>query len=180
MKLTLLRQNIVRGSVISVLLAVKIAFGRALPPIYFGRADSLERTLLRVACQSETFLAPPWQGSVDIRVLWYIGCQSEFEERFRLTTRISFRIYRNTGFPPEPLSTCRFKGFVEEELYESQHRTMPLFHIKPNVKEVPFRTSKTPSENREAFLGIQARYFVKSSENVVYLFVLQIYAAGLQ
>ena len=57
---------------------------------------------------------------------------------------------------------------------------MPLFHIKPNVKEVPFRTSKTPSENREAFLGIQARYFVKSSENVVYLFVLQISAAGLQ
>ena len=84
------------------------------------------------------------------------------------------------GFPPDPLSTCRLKGFVEEELYESQHRTMPLFHIKPNVKEVPFRTSKTPSENREAFWGIQARYFVKSSENVVYLFVVQIYAAGLQ
>ena len=84
------------------------------------------------------------------------------------------------GFPPDPLSTCRLKGFVEEELYESQHRTMPLFHIKPNVKEVPFRTSKTPSENREAFWGIQARYFVKSSENVVYLFVVEIYAAGLQ
>lgn len=49
-----------------------------------------------------------------------------------------------------------------------------------NFKEVPFRTSKTPSENREAFWGIQARYFVKSSENVVYLFVVQIYAFGLQ
>ena len=42
------------------------------------------------------------------------------------------------GFPLDPLSTCRLKGFVEEELYESQHRTMPLFQIKPNVKEVPF------------------------------------------
>ena len=33
-----------------------------LPPIHFGRADGVECTLLRVACQSETFLAPPWQG----------------------------------------------------------------------------------------------------------------------
>ena len=33
-----------------------------LPPIYFGKEDGVERTLLRVACQSETFLAPPWQG----------------------------------------------------------------------------------------------------------------------
>ena len=49
-----------------------------LPPIHFGRADSVERTLLRVACQSETFLAPPWQGDADIRILWHIGCQSEF------------------------------------------------------------------------------------------------------
>ena len=33
-----------------------------LPPIHFGKEDGVERTLLRVACQSETFLAPPWQG----------------------------------------------------------------------------------------------------------------------
>ena len=71
-----------------------------LPPIHFGRADGVERTLLRVACQSETFLAPPWQGGIDIRVLWHIVCQSEFEGRFRRTTRISFRIYRHTGFSP--------------------------------------------------------------------------------
>ena len=32
------------------------------PPIHFGREDGVERTLLRVACQSETFLASPWQG----------------------------------------------------------------------------------------------------------------------
>ena len=50
------------------------------PPIHLGKEDSVERTLLRVACQSETFLAPPWQGDADIRVLWHIGCQSEFAE----------------------------------------------------------------------------------------------------
>ena len=58
-----------------------------LPPIHFGRADGVERTLLRVACQSETFLAPPWQGGIDIRVLWHIGCQSDFDKEllnFRL------------------------------------------------------------------------------------------------
>ena len=38
-----------------------------LPPIHFGKEDGVERTLLRVACQSETFLAPLWQGGIDIR-----------------------------------------------------------------------------------------------------------------
>ena len=33
-----------------------------LPPIHFGKEDGVKRTLLRVACQSETFLASPWQG----------------------------------------------------------------------------------------------------------------------
>ena len=91
MKLTLLRHNIVRGSVISVLLAVKIASGRGLPPIHFGKEDSLERTLLRVACQSETFLAPPWQGDANIRALWHIGCQSEFDELVLMSFRPVYR-----------------------------------------------------------------------------------------
>ena len=60
---------------------------RGVPPIHFGRTDSVERTLLRVACQSETFLAPPWQGSVDIRVLWHIGCQSDFDELVSMDSR---------------------------------------------------------------------------------------------
>ena len=34
------------------------------PPIHFGKEDGVERTLLRVACQSEPFLASPWQGDV--------------------------------------------------------------------------------------------------------------------
>ena len=58
-----------------------------LPPIHFGRADGVERTLLRVACQSETFLAPPWQGGIDIRVLWHIGCQSDFDELVSMSSR---------------------------------------------------------------------------------------------
>ena len=53
---------------------------RGLPPIHFGKEDGVECTLLMGACQSETFLAPPWQGDADIRVLWHIGCQSEFAE----------------------------------------------------------------------------------------------------
>ena len=91
MKLTLLRQNIVRGSVISVLLAVKIASGRDLPPIHFGRADGVERTLLRIACQSETFLAPPWQDDANIRYLWHIGCQSDFDELVLMSFRPVYR-----------------------------------------------------------------------------------------
>ena len=112
MKLTLLRHNIVRGSVISVLLAVKIASGRDLPPIHFGRADGVERTLLRIACQSETFLAPPWQDDASIRFLWHIGCQSDFDE----LVLMSFRpVYRgscrrrcfSTSFHPVKVGFCR-------------------------------------------------------------------------
>ena len=51
-----------------------------LPPIHFGKEDGVERTLLRVACQSETFLASPWQGGASIRFLWHIVCQSDFDE----------------------------------------------------------------------------------------------------
>ena len=58
-----------------------------LPPIHFGKEDGVERTLLRVACQSETFLASPWQGCIDIRVLWHIGCQSDFDELVSMASR---------------------------------------------------------------------------------------------
>mgnify|MGYP004469039897 CR=1 FL=1 len=43
------------------------------PPIHFGREDGVERTRLRVACQSETFLAPPWHGGA---ILHTSGAQS--------------------------------------------------------------------------------------------------------
>ena len=57
------------------------------PPIHFGRTDSVERTLLRVACQSETFLASPWQGGANIRFLWHICCQSDFDELVSMACR---------------------------------------------------------------------------------------------
>ena len=58
------------------------------PPIHFGKEDGVERTLLRVACQSETFLASPWQGGASIRFLWHIGCQSDFDELLSLASRL--------------------------------------------------------------------------------------------
>ena len=58
-----------------------------LPPIHFGREDGVERTLLRVACQSETFLASPWQGDASIRFLWHIVCQSDFDELVSMASR---------------------------------------------------------------------------------------------
>ena len=58
-----------------------------LPPIHFGKADGVERTLLRVACQSEPFLASPWQGGASIRFLWHIGCQSDFDELVSMASR---------------------------------------------------------------------------------------------
>ena len=50
-----------------------ILHARGLPPIHFGKEDGVERTLLRVACQSETFLVPPWQGGA---ILHTSGAQS--------------------------------------------------------------------------------------------------------
>ena len=62
-----------------------------LPPIHFGKEDGVERTLLRVACQSEPFLDSPWQGDASIRFLWHIGCQSDFDELFSLASRPVYR-----------------------------------------------------------------------------------------
>ena len=78
-----------RGRLLSLAEGCKELWG--LPPIHFGRSDGVERTLLRVACQSETFLASPWQGSIDIRVLWHIGCQSDFDELVSLVSRPVYR-----------------------------------------------------------------------------------------
>ena len=64
---------------------------RGAPPIHFGREDGVECTLLRVACQSEPFLASPWQGDANIRALWHIGCQSEFDELVLMSFRPVYR-----------------------------------------------------------------------------------------
>ena len=69
------------------------------PPFHFGKADSVERTLLRVACQSETFKVPPWQGDASIRFLWHIGCQSEIDEPVSMASR------------PVDCGSCRRRNF---------------------------------------------------------------------
>ena len=96
------------------------------PPIHFGRADGVERTLLRVACQSETFLAPPWQGGIDIRVLWHIGCQSEFDELVSLASRMVYR------------GSCRRKCF-STSLYPVKR---PFGRTKRLIAEVQSQASR--------------------------------------
>ena len=58
-----------------------------LPPTHFGKEEGVERTLLRVACQSEPFLASPWQGDASIRFVGHIGCQSDFDELLSMACR---------------------------------------------------------------------------------------------
>ena len=83
-----------------------------LPPIHFGKEDGVERTLLRVACQSEPFLASPWQGGASIRFLWHIGCQSDFDELVSMASRPVDRGFGWMGsvlmsFHPAKCGFCR-------------------------------------------------------------------------
>ena len=55
-----------------------------------------------MACQSETFFAPPWQGDIDIRVLWHIGCQSEIDELVSLASRPVDRGFCRMAEPEMP------------------------------------------------------------------------------
>ena len=68
-----------------------------LPPIHFGKEDGVERTLLRVACQSEPFLASPWQGDASIRFVGHIGCQSDFDELVSMAFRPVDRSFSRMG-----------------------------------------------------------------------------------
>ena len=87
MKLTLLRHNIVRRSVISVSLFWLYLLIHRLPPIHFGRAPLTECALRYPRCQSGTFLVSPWQDDVSIRFLWHIDCQSDFDEPVSMASR---------------------------------------------------------------------------------------------
>ena len=83
-----------------------------LPPIHFGKEDGVERTLLRVACQSEPFLASPWQGGASIRFLWHIVCQSDFDELVSMASRPVDRGFGWMGsvlmsFHPAKCGFCR-------------------------------------------------------------------------
>ena len=146
MKLTLLRHNIVRGSVISVLLAVKIASGRDLPPIHYGRADGVERTLLRIACQSETFFASPWHGGIDICVLWHIGCQSDFDELVLMSFRPVYRGFcrmAETKVPFHPVKGgfCRMgRVLTQFRPPKRQYRRMGNSVSREQLQKIPTKS----------------------------------------
>ena len=78
-------------------------------PIHFGREDGVERTLLRVACQSETFLASPWQGDANIRFLWHIGCQSDFDELVSMACRPVDRGFCRMGETKVPFHPVKWR-----------------------------------------------------------------------
>ena len=106
---------------------------RGAPPIHFGREEGVERTLLRVACQSETFLASPWQGSVDIRVLWHIGCQSDFDELVSMACRPVDRGFCRMGETKVPFYPVK-GGFG---------RTKMANHKSSSASEPPHRARRS-------------------------------------
>ena len=124
-----------RGRLLS--LAAKTPLGRAFvargaPPIHFGREEGVERTLLRVACQSETFLASPWQGDANIRFLWHIGCQSDFDELVSMACRPVDRGFCRMGEAKVPFHPVKW-------LFA---RTAELKNVFHPVKS-PFARTKT-------------------------------------
>ena len=117
-----------------------------LPPIHFGREEGVERTLLRGACQSETFLVPPWQGDANIRFLWHIGCQSDFDELFSLASR------------PVDRGFCRMEETKEhptpnkDTLPKQRHPTQTTNHAQtrtphPNKNTLPKHRHPTQTTN---------------------------------
>ena len=106
-----------------------ILLARGVPPIHFGKEDGVERTLLRVACQSETFLASPWQGDANIRFLWHIGCQSDFDELVSMACRPVDRGFCRMGilmsFHPVkgPFARTKTANHNSSSASEPPHRT---------------------------------------------------------
>ena len=90
-------------------------------PIHFGREDGVERTLLRVACQSETFLASPWQGDANIRFLWHIGCQSDFDELVSMACRPVDRGFCRMGETKVPFRPVKWRFARTAELKNVFH-----------------------------------------------------------
>ena len=101
-----------------------------LPPIHFGKEDGVERTLLRVACQSETFLASPWQGGASIRFLWHIGCQSDFDELVSMASR------------PVDRGSCRM-GMTFRPVKGPFVRTKTANHKSSSASEPPHRARRS-------------------------------------
>ena len=104
-----------------------------LPPIHFGREDGVERTLLRVACQSEIFLASPWQGDANIRFLWHIGCQSDFDELVSMAGRPVDRGFGRMGETKVPFHPVK-GGFA---------RMKTANHKSSSASEPPHRARRS-------------------------------------
>ena len=121
-----------------------------LPPIHFGKEDGVERTLLRVACQSEPFLASPWQGDASIRFLWHIGCQSDFDELVSVASRpvdrgSCRRRCFSTSFYPVKRPFCR-TGSVLMSFQPGKSRfcrTKTANHKSSNASEPPHRARRS-------------------------------------
>ena len=120
------------------------------PPIHFGREDGVERTLLRVACQSETFLASPWQGDASIRFLWHIGCQSDFDELVSMASRPVDRGFGRMAEPsrsfyPVKRPFCRM-GSVSMSFHPGKGpfaRTKMANHKSSSASEPPHRARRS-------------------------------------
>ena len=113
----------------------------AFPPIHFGREEGVERTLLRVACQSETFLASPWQGSIDIRVLWHIGCQSDFDELVSMACRPVDRGFCRMGDTKVPFHPVKWRFARTAELKNVFHPVKSPF-ARMGTLPMTFRPAK--------------------------------------
>jgi len=120
------------------------------PPIHFGREDGVERTLLRVACQSETFLASPWQGDANIRFLWHIGCQSDFDELVSMACRPVDRGFCRMGETKVPFRPVKWRFARTAELKNVFHpvkspfaRTKMANHRSSSASEPPHRARRS-------------------------------------
>ena len=113
----------------------------AFPPIHFGREDGVERTLLRVACQSETFLASPWQGDANIRFLWHIGCQSDFDELVSMACRPVDRGFCRMGETKVPFRPVKWRFARTAELKNVFHPVKGGFGRRKSIS-MTFRPPK--------------------------------------
>ena len=114
------------------------------PPIHFGREDGVERTLLRVACQSETFLVPPWQGDASIRYVGHIGCQSDFDELVSMACRPVDRGFCRMGETKVPFHPVKWRFARTAELKNVVHPVKGGFgRTKLLIAEVQAQASRT-------------------------------------
>ena len=120
------------------------------PPIHFGREEGVERTLLRVACQSETFLVPPWQGDASIRFVGHIGCQSDFDELVSMACRPVDRVFCRMGETKVPFHPVKWRFARTAELKNVFHpvkspfaRTKMDNHKSSSASEPPHRARRS-------------------------------------